>query len=62
MIDTASSRDNVYNKLHSNEIADKGDFTVADSIKDIKCYWEHLNSFATFFRYCIIQKHQIPTS
>ena len=36
------------NKLYSNEIAYADDFTVAGSIKGIKCYWEHLNSFATF--------------
>ena len=33
------------------EIGCVDDFTVAGSIKDIKCYWEHLNSFATFFGY-----------
>ena len=40
------------NKLYSKEIAYAHDFTVAGSAKDIKCYWEHLNSFATFFGYC----------
>ena len=39
------------NKLYSKEIAYADDFTVAGSIKDIKCYWEHLNSFAQFFGY-----------
>ena len=38
-------------KLCSKEIAYADDFTVAGSIKDIKCYWEHLNSFASFFGY-----------
>ena len=36
------------NKLFSKEKAYADDFTVGGSIKDIKCYWEHLNSFATF--------------
>ena len=27
------------------------DVTVANSIKAIKCYWEHLNSFAPFLGY-----------
>ena len=39
------------NKLYSKEIAYADDFTVAGSIKDIKRYWEHLNSFAQFFGY-----------
>ena len=39
------------NKLHSKEIAFEDYFTVAGSIKDIKWYWEHLNSFSTFFGY-----------
>ena len=38
-------------KRYSKEIAYTNDFTVVGSIKDIKCYWEHLNSFATFFGY-----------
>ena len=38
-------------KLYSKEIAYANDFTVAGSIKDTKYYWEHLNSFATFFGY-----------
>ena len=38
-------------KLYSKEIAYKDNFTVAGSVKDIKCYWEHLYSFATFFGY-----------
>ena len=37
------------NKVYPKEIAHTDDFAVAGSIKDIKCYWEHLNSFATFF-------------
>ena len=39
------------NKLYSKEIEHAGDFTVAGSIKDIKCYWEHLSSFASLFGY-----------
>ena len=39
------------NKLYSKEIAYADDFTVAGSVKDIKCYWEHLNSVAIFFGY-----------
>ena len=39
------------NKLYSKEIEYVGDFTVAGSIKDIKCYWEHVNSFASLFGY-----------
>ena len=39
------------NKRYPKEIAYTDDFTAAGSIKDIKCYWEHLNSFATFFDY-----------
>ena len=39
------------NKLYSKEIAYADDFTVAASVKDIKCYWEHLNSVAIFFGY-----------
>ena len=39
------------NKLYSKEIAYTDDFTVAGSVKDIKCFWEHLNSFASFFGY-----------
>ena len=39
------------NKLYSKEIAYADDFTVAGSVKDIKCYWEHLNSLAPFFGY-----------
>ena len=38
-------------KLYSKEIAYADDFIVAGSIKDIKCYWEHLNPLATFFGY-----------
>ena len=33
------------------KIAYKDNFTVAGSVKDIKWYWEHLYSFATFFDY-----------
>ena len=39
------------NKLNSKEIAYVLHFTIKDSVKDIKCYWEHLNLFATFFSY-----------
>ena len=39
------------NKLYSKKIAYADDFTVAASVKDIKCYWEHLNSVAIFFGY-----------
>ena len=39
------------NKLYSKVTAYADDFTAAGSVKDIKCYWEHLNSFALFFRY-----------
>ena len=39
------------NKLYSKEIAYADDTTVAGTIKDIKYYWEHPNSFATFFGY-----------
>ena len=38
-------------KLNSKEIAYVLHFNVTDSVKDIKCYWEHLNLFATFFSY-----------
>ena len=41
------------NKLYSKEIAYTDDFTVAGSVKDIKCYWEHM---------VIIQKHRNPIS
>ena len=46
------------NKLYSKEIAYADNFIVV--VKDIKCYLEHLNSFATFFGYH--PKHQNPTS
>ena len=39
------------NKLYSKEIAYADDSTAAGSIKDIKCYWEHLNSLALFLGY-----------
>ena len=39
------------NKLYSKEIAYADDFTVTGLIKDVKCYWEHLNLFATFSGY-----------
>ena len=45
-----------YSKLYSKEIAYADNFTVAGSIKDIKCYWEHVNSFVTFS--VITEKHQ----
>ena len=38
-------------KLYSKKIAYANDFTVPGSIKDTKCYWEHVDSFATFFGY-----------
>ena len=37
--------------FYSKEKACTDDLTVAGSIKDNKCYWEHLNSFTTFFGY-----------
>ena len=39
------------NKLYSKEIAYAQIITVVGAVKDINCYWEHLNSFATFFGY-----------
>ena len=39
------------NKLYSKETAYADDFAVPGSIKDIMCYWEHLNSLAPFFGY-----------
>ena len=38
-------------KPYSNETKYADDFAVAGSIKETKCYWEHLNSFALFFGY-----------
>ena len=38
-------------KLYSKEITYADDFIVAGSVKDIKYYWQHLNSFAPFFGY-----------
>ena len=58
------------NKLYSKEIAYADDFTLGGSIKDINCYWEHLNLFVTFFGYyqkaskshLIIKSHYLETA
>ena len=38
-----------FNKLYFKEKAYVDDFTVAGSVKDIKCYWDHLNTFFDYY-------------